>query len=498
MSASKFIDGKEELVWIPLLRRGAWEFIDFSPKDFFNGLPLALQNEALPEEELGAETEIVHQEIGNFDGHDALEGIHQGVPHGIVDSNGEEAADEEIIPSLSVRDTSPPITWTSDIDPQLFLSSSLPLLSVSDVDSQLLDFYIYELSPKCSLSVDFNPYLNVLLPVAYEYEPLRHTLLAASACQLYHFSGDRQYELYSLRHRSKAMSGLNKHLTKEHMDWKSLATMVMFCFRDITDGCEPSWITHLKMGLRMLKNLLCTTHIDKDLRKFCEIYFVAHDVMGRTAWGDDATDSEHYDWDQDETYHEIDSIMGCSRELISLISRISCLASSARQQNDAADHTIAAAGHLMDQLAGLHQTLRTGVGHAETMLRIAEAKRLSAMLYLHDRVMAPHTGATTALAHGLRNAIIEAIQQLPASSGAALWPLFILGKSNTSSRDQAQFVLDRLHQLEKSRYLGSFYHARRRVERNIMRRLTAHGDVLQQTWEDESALNDNERWVSLA
>jgi len=59
-------------------------------------------------------------------------------------------------------------------------------------------------------------------------------------------------------------------------------------------------------------------------------------------------------------------------------------------------------------------------------------------------------------------------------------------------------VLDRLRKLEQSRYLGNFYHARKRVERNIMKRLRAHGDVSQQTWEDESALDDNERWVRLA
>ncbi|KAF1973162.1 hypothetical protein BU23DRAFT_640797 [Bimuria novae-zelandiae CBS 107.79] len=202
-----------------------------------------------------------------------------------------------------------------EVQPQFFLRSCLPLLSLSEVDSRPLNYYIYELSPKCSISVHLNPYLKVLLPVAYEFEPLRHTLLAASACQLYHCSGDRQYELHSLRHRSKAIRGLNMHLGKANVDWKSLATMVMFCFRDITDGCEPSWITHLKMDMRMLKDLLCSSHIDKDLRQFCEIYFVAHDVMGRTAWEEDVSGFEHYEWDQDENFSEIDSIMGCSREL---------------------------------------------------------------------------------------------------------------------------------------------------------------------------------------
>jgi len=55
----------------------------------------------------------------------------------------------------------------------------------------------------------------------------------------------------------------------------------------------------------MLKELLCISPIDQDLRRFCEIYFVAHDVMGRTAWGEGATVFEHYEWDRDDSYHEV-------------------------------------------------------------------------------------------------------------------------------------------------------------------------------------------------
>lgn len=190
--------------------------------------------------------------------------------------------------------------------------------------------------------------------------------------------------------------------------------------------------------------------------------------------------------------------MGCSRELISLISQISCLAGESLRQKNLLSNTMDKGARLMNVLSNLQQTLRVGVERAESMLQIAEVKRLSAMLYLHDRVMVPCSGIASAFGHNLRDAIIDAIQQLPASSGASLWPLFVLGKSNLDNRDQAQFVLDRLHQLEKSRYLGSFYHARRRVERNITQRLTEHGDVLEQSWEDDSAVNENERWVSLA
>jgi len=62
-------------------------------------------------------------------------------------------------------------------------------------------------------------------------------------------------------------------------------------YGQITDGCEPSWIIRLKMGLHALNNMLCTSEMDLDLRSFCEIYFVAHDVMGRTAWDKDAASS---------------------------------------------------------------------------------------------------------------------------------------------------------------------------------------------------------------
>lgn len=89
------------------------------------------------------------------------------------------------------------------------------------------------------------------------------------------------------------------------MDWKSLATIVMFCFRDVTDGCEPSWITHLNMGLRMLKGLKCDTRTDADLRGFCEIYLVAHEVMGRTAWGRDNGLVEAHHWEMNEKYHQV-------------------------------------------------------------------------------------------------------------------------------------------------------------------------------------------------
>lgn len=282
-----------------------WTFVNFFQNDFANGDALRRleRDEMSPDQNIESE-DYLFQELSLRERAQELLGAIQTPEE--VDEEIERTASADLAQAeVSVVNEGPGI-FSLSLSPlsSLYSLSYMPGTALEDMDAQLFSYYIHELSPKCSTSLDLNPYLNVLLPIAYHFEPLRHSLLAASACQLRLTNGDRQYEVHSLRHRSKAMRGLRRHLDHERMDWKSLATMVMFCFRDITDGCEPSWITHLKMGMRMLKDLRCTTNTDADLKNFCEMYFVGHEVMGRTAWADE-TVTEHYHWEKDEYYEEV-------------------------------------------------------------------------------------------------------------------------------------------------------------------------------------------------
>ena len=102
-------------------------------------------------------------------------------------------------------------------------------------DAHLLAYYINELCPKCSLSEVNNPYLSVLLPIAYEFAPLRHALLAVAANQL-RLLDDHRFVSHSLTLKSMAMKGLRYHLATDSMDWRSLATILMFCFYDVCKG----------------------------------------------------------------------------------------------------------------------------------------------------------------------------------------------------------------------------------------------------------------------
>lgn len=202
---------------------------------------------------------------------------------------------------------------------------------------------------------------------------------------------------------------------------------------------------------------------------------------------------------------QIDAIMGCSRELISLISQISSLAAELQSRTSHHAEYATKAANLLRQLSSLEQITRCQGGNEESMIQIAEIKRLSAMLYFHDRVLSqlPSVILGSSLPFSLirlQDFIITSLQNLSPSSGASLWPLFVLGKSSLHNSGQARFVLDRLAQLEKSRYLGSVYHARRRVERDItMWSSEGHweGNVGER-WSGTGAVSENERWVSLA
>jgi hypothetical protein len=198
-------------------------------------------------------------------------------------------------------------------------------------------------------------------------------------------------------------------------------------------------------------------------------------------------------------------MMGCSPELISLVSQVSCLATKMQKHSgNHADH-ISEAKRTFKQITSLEQTPRHTSGSAETMIKIAEIKRLSALLYFHDRVVSqlplsrfslsgPHAVAD------LQKSIISSLEVLPSSSGATLWPLFVLGNSKLHDTSQVRFVIDRLAQLEASRYLGSVHHARRRVERDLRLRsmeLHGHGEI-GDTWRGSGVVCENERWISLA
>ncbi|KAL4805925.1 fungal-specific transcription factor domain-containing protein [Aspergillus unguis] len=357
-------------------------------------------------------------------------------------------------------------TTTNDIsskpDPSLDLElpvSYHPLHSFPQSESYLLDYFIRGISPSCSLSSSHNPYTSLIIPLCFTSNTLLHTLLAVAANQLY-LLGHEHFQQSACFYKDKALTGLRQRMEERVYDEQTIATVLMLCFQDISDGCSPSWITHLRGGLQLIRDNAFDNQSSPGLRAFFRMYFVAHDIMSRTASGIEAEDENENAnlWSETDDLDEIDMLMGCSRRLMSIIHKISVLACR-KIKGPTQGYATAQLRHALHTL---QQRLLTHADPNPHLEQIANIKRLAALLYLHERLNPPKPPRETeyrslsVTKSDLITSIIHSVSTLPntASTATLLWPLFILGTS-CLNETQRRFVLDRLLDIQRARNLGS-------------------------------------------
>ncbi|KAL4995523.1 fungal-specific transcription factor domain-containing protein [Aspergillus recurvatus] len=366
-----------------------------------------------------------------------------------------------------------------------------PLHKFPETDSYLLDYFIRGISPSCSLSASHNPYVSLVIPLCFVSSTLRHALLAVAANQLC-LLGRSQFRQTACHHKDKALQGVRRELCTSLQDEGTVATVLMLCFQDISDGCSPSWMTHLRGGLQLLE--YNGRPRSSSLWSFFRMYFVAHDIMSRTA--SDDWDSEcHRDdsiqlWSDKDDLEEIDVLMGCSRGLMTLIHKTSILAATRAKilrhrpltSSEIKAHAEATI-ELHYALFSLNQKLPSHSTDRTDLKAIAHIKRLAALLYLTER-LSPLNEAQEIL-HGsnhnhhhnhrpapdeaqayskpqLITSIISSISALPDTTTATLlWPLFVLGNTALENEEHRRFILDRLLGIQRARNLGS---VRRTIE----------------------------------
>ncbi|KAL4873110.1 fungal-specific transcription factor domain-containing protein [Aspergillus spectabilis] len=205
-----------------------------------------------------------------------------------------------------------------------------PLHSFPDTDAYLFDYFIRGIGPSCSLSTSHNPYISLVIPLCFGSETLRNALLAVAANQIC-LLGRPQFRQEACHYKDKALQGLRREIYTSLPDEGTVATVLMLCFQDISDGCSPSWMAHLRGGLKLMDYK--DTHSSPSLWGFFRMYFVAHDIMSRTAFEDCEDKDENVQlWSEGDDLEEIDVLMGCFRGLMTLIHRVSALASSSGNQ----------------------------------------------------------------------------------------------------------------------------------------------------------------------
>ncbi|EXJ91987.1 hypothetical protein A1O3_00537 [Capronia epimyces CBS 606.96] len=142
-----------------------------------------------------------------------------------------------------------------------------------------------------------NPYRHVLLPMALQSPGIYHATLAISAHTL--CLARSEYAVIALEHRQQALKRLITILSREECDDSEmdevLGLVLMLCWFEISDGCNPSWVTHLK-GFRTLLHRHRRTSANGSLhslslKQFFVRYFDFHLVLAKTAFRVDEEES---------------------------------------------------------------------------------------------------------------------------------------------------------------------------------------------------------------
>jgi hypothetical protein len=346
-------------------------------------------------------------------------------------------------------------------------------------EAYLFDYFISAICPNCSLSPIDNPYLRYVAPMTLVYPPLQHAVLAIAATERQH-QNDRRFAREAWHYKTLALKGLQESIASGSVSWPFVATVLMLTFGDIADGCSDSWTTHLRGGLTVLNSIRAECTESQMLRKFCLMYFVAHDIMGSTAVSA-SSESAAYTWLEDDNLDEIDPLMGCSRALLDIIRQISVIFAEASRTQSLRALTDEEVEQLSIARANFERMLHRIDQHPPStsvnpnIALVAKAKRTTALLYLHSRysaiiplatnLQAPKDAAPHCISR-LVKLLIAQLEPLPVTP-TLLWPLFVLANASPVHEGHRRFVLERLNGMLEGRNLGSVRLARRLVERRF-------------------------------
>ena len=81
------------------------------------------------------------------------------------------------------------------------------------LDEKLLwSYFVQEICPSCTLSSEYNPYLEYVVPLTFHGKAIRHALVGIAAAELEWSTGDSRYETVSVLHKVKALRALHQDL----------------------------------------------------------------------------------------------------------------------------------------------------------------------------------------------------------------------------------------------------------------------------------------------
>ncbi|KAJ9268277.1 transcriptional regulator family: Fungal Specific TF [Paecilomyces variotii] len=299
--------------------------------------------------------------------------------------------------------------------------------------AQLFDYYFQAVCPRTTPSQkEASPFAALILPFStVASQTLLKAIQALGAC---HWSkSDSKLSAVGLRFKSAVLKELRHKLATEgplkcSMDTEILVIMMMLCLYEIVDDCDQRWTVHLRGAKdlvafrRQRESMWPSPSIRGELDSFSEAFFAFQDIIGRTACGETAVFGADY-WRGDE--QQINVWMGCSPELVSILSMITELSRSRRRNmsDDDGSSFFLPAASLENRLDHLQQLAADPTDI--TLIAAADLKRQAAILYLHCALYgaSPSTSLVIQLVCEILNRVSELIDQGIVAS--MTWPVFV-------------------------------------------------------------------------
>lgn len=298
--------------------------------------------------------------------------------------------------------------------------------------AQLFDYYFQAVCPRTTPSLkESSPFAALILPFSTVASPtLVKAIQALGAC---HWSrSDPSLAAIGLHFKSAVLKELRHKLATEgplkcSMNTEILVIMMMLCLYEILDDCDQRWTVHLRgakdlVAFRRQRELVLSSPSTRgELGSFAELFFAFQDIIGRTACGETAVFGTDY-WRRDE--QQINVWMGCSPELVSILSTITELSRSRRQHMNEDDTSFfRRAASLEYRLDHLQQVAADPTD--STLLAAADLKHQAAILYLHCALYgaSPSTPLVVQLVQEILHQVAELIDQGVVAS--MTWPVFV-------------------------------------------------------------------------
>lgn len=251
----------------------------------------------------------------------------------------------------------------------------------------------------------------------------------------------------------------------------------------ILQSCPSSWTIHVQYGQRLLMSHQALKSKSPDLYHFAASWFISHNVLAATAWC-----PKPAPLDESVLLHSLDeyyvqTLTGCSKSLLCLLSDITYLANAIQAgqaapdelQDSRAPHehsgvtsSSAAYKQRRDSIERqLYQSAKVKYASDESegeSRDISEVKRLAALMYFYARV----DGSSPYENHmgRLTEEILQLVPRISRRTNTLLWPLFVVGTFGVrpESDDDRKLVLRTLDALQQTRQLGCVRKARHLIE----------------------------------